>query len=215
MMPPGFMVRFGSMAAPLSLRRGASSRWTRTDTGPGRSGAFDVTGEPDIRLATFDGPISVRGWDRDEVYVEIEKRGRETGQRSRQIEVVSRPERAVSIRSEARQPGGEEIRVRRADDAVAGGEDRWRRSPAGSNIVLRTGDGSTQHRAGEGADRAANRTTADIQGLDLSGDVFARPMTAAIRLKSVDGRCDVVTGDGSITIDGRSISCGRARATAR
>src|SRR5262245_34927118 len=36
---------------------------------------FTVTGTPDVRLATFDGSIVIRGWDRDEVSVEIEKRG--------------------------------------------------------------------------------------------------------------------------------------------
>ena len=38
---------------------------------------FTVKGTPDVRLATFDGSIVIRGWDRDEVSVEIEKRGRD------------------------------------------------------------------------------------------------------------------------------------------
>ena len=38
---------------------------------------FTVKGSPDVKLATFDGSIVIRGWDRDEVSVEIEKRGRD------------------------------------------------------------------------------------------------------------------------------------------
>ena len=36
---------------------------------------YKVAGTPDVSLATFDGPIEVRAWDRAEVSIEIEKRG--------------------------------------------------------------------------------------------------------------------------------------------
>ena len=36
---------------------------------------FEVTGTPDIDLSTFDGPIEILGWDRQDVRIEIEKRG--------------------------------------------------------------------------------------------------------------------------------------------
>ena len=37
---------------------------------------FTVTGPGQIALSTFDGSIQVRGWDRNEVAVEVEKIGR-------------------------------------------------------------------------------------------------------------------------------------------
>src|SRR5689334_14392398 len=36
---------------------------------------FTVSGEPDLHLRTFDGSIQLKSWDRNEVLVEIEKRG--------------------------------------------------------------------------------------------------------------------------------------------
>src|SRR4029079_9611822 len=39
---------------------------------------FTVSGEPDLRLRTFDGSIQLKSWDRDDVLVEIEKRGPDT-----------------------------------------------------------------------------------------------------------------------------------------
>ena len=38
---------------------------------------FAVTGKPDVTLATFDGAIEIRPWDKAEVQVVIEKRGRD------------------------------------------------------------------------------------------------------------------------------------------
>jgi hypothetical protein len=40
---------------------------------------FVVNGVPDVDLSTFDGRIAVRGWDRSEVRVVVEKRGGEPG----------------------------------------------------------------------------------------------------------------------------------------
>src|SRR5712671_5087600 len=38
---------------------------------------FTVSGKPDVALATFDGPIEIRPWDKADVQVVIEKRGRD------------------------------------------------------------------------------------------------------------------------------------------
>src|SRR5918992_3735255 len=38
---------------------------------------FQVTGQPDVVLQTFDGSIEVHSWDRDSIEVEIEKRAME------------------------------------------------------------------------------------------------------------------------------------------
>src|SRR5687767_14166556 len=39
---------------------------------------FTVTGSPDLNLRTFDGAIQLKSWDRNEVLVEIERRGPDT-----------------------------------------------------------------------------------------------------------------------------------------
>ena len=38
---------------------------------------FTVAGDPQLHISTFDGAVEVRSWDRNEVLVEIEKRGRD------------------------------------------------------------------------------------------------------------------------------------------
>lgn len=160
---------------------------------------FEVTGAPDINLSTFDGPIDVRGWDRDEVFVEIEKRGREKDG-VEQIEVVA-DQKGNRINLEARQPGGKKYAfgmltsMTRSAKLIAS-------VPRGSNIVLRSGDGSISIEQVKG--KIELRTNdGSITGLDLGGDLLARTDDGGVRLNSVDGRCDVVTGDGSIVLDGR------------
>ena len=37
---------------------------------------FTVSGKPDVALATFDGSIEIRTWDKQDVQVTIEKRGK-------------------------------------------------------------------------------------------------------------------------------------------
>jgi hypothetical protein len=188
----------GAMLAPLAL--GACV--VRVDSNDFRAREekrFQVTGAPEINLTTFDGPIDVRGWDRDEVFVEVEKRGREKDA-VEQIEVVSE-QKGNRITLEARQPGGKKYAfgmltaMSRSAKLIAS-------IPRGSNIVLRTGDGSITIEQVKG--RIELRTSdGNITGLDLSGDLLARTDDGGVRLNSLDGRCDVVTGDGSITLDGR------------
>src|SRR5262249_37776994 len=38
---------------------------------------FEMTGQPDVVLSTFDGSIEIRPWDRGDVRVVVEKRGRD------------------------------------------------------------------------------------------------------------------------------------------
>jgi hypothetical protein len=188
----------GAMLAPLAL--GACV--VRVDSNDFRAREekrFQVTGAPEINLTTFDGPIDVRGWDRDEVFVEVEKRGREKDA-VEQIEVVS-DQKGNRITLEARQPGGKKYAfgmltaMSRSAKLIAS-------IPRGSNIVLRTGDGSISIEQVKG--KIELRTSdGSITGLDLSGDLLARTDDGSVRLNSLDGRCDVITGDGSITLDGR------------
>jgi len=160
---------------------------------------FHVDGVPEVRLATFDGSITVRGWDRDEVYVEVEKRGRDRDE-VQSIEVVSdQSGRQVSI--EARQPA-----ARKYAFGVVTTRTREARLvasvPEGANLVLRTGDGALSVERIKG--RLELRTSdGNVTGLDLQGDLFAQTEEGHIRLEGVDGRCDVATGDGSITLQGR------------
>jgi hypothetical protein len=154
---------------------------------------------PELNLSTFDGAIDIRGWDRPEVRVEVEKRGSDKALLE-QIEVVA-DQKGNQITLEARRPSSKKYAfgmletVNRSAKLTAS-------VPAGSNLTLVTGNGNVtiervkgriELRTGDGA----------INGLDISGDISARTDDGNVRMESIDGRCDIVTGDGTITVGGR------------
>ena len=74
--------------------------------------------------------------------------------------------------------------------------------PTGSDLVVRTGDGSIRvdHVNGKVELRSGDGS---VTGRDSSGDVVAHTEDGAIRLEGVDGKCDVASDDGSIAVQGR------------
>lgn len=162
---------------------------------------FEVKGTPDLRLATFNGSIEVRTWDRPEVRVEIEKRG-------------GNKEMAESIRVEVDQQGDRvriEARGPDTDDWVFGlaGVAHISRSarlvatvPHECHLAIASGDGGLQ------VERVAGRMelrTGDgsVRGLDLDGDVTVNTGDGSIKLEGLSGRLDARTGDGSVAAQGR------------
>lgn len=186
----------GALLAPLAL--GACV--VRVDSNEVRSREekrFKVDGTADISLTTFDGAIDIRGWDRDEVYVEVEKRGREKDAVDA-VEVVA-DQKGNRVWVEARQPAsrqyGMDMLSSRSAKLIAS-------VPTGANLTVHSGDGSITVERVKG--RLELRTSdGSVNGLDLTGDVLARTEHGSVRLTSVDGRCDVVSGDGSVTLEGR------------
>jgi hypothetical protein len=160
---------------------------------------FRVSGPTDISLVTFDGAVDVRGWDRDEVFVEIEKRAADKNLLN-EIEVVSE-QQGNQIRVEARRPPDSKYGwsrfagTSRSAKLIAS-------VPMGSNVVVRSGDGNITIERVKG--RLDLRTSdGDLNGIDLTGDVAARTGDGRIRFDGIDGSCDVVTGDGNISLSGR------------
>lgn len=160
---------------------------------------FKVSGPTDITLVTFDGAIDVRGWDRNEVYIEIEKRGPDRALLG-EIEVVSEQD-GNQIRLEARQPPDRKYRwgmlnrVSRRAKLIAS-------VPMGSNLFVRTGDGAVTVERVKG--RLDLRTSdGDLNGIDLTGEITARTGDGTVKFDGIDGKCDIVTGDGSIALSGR------------
>jgi len=162
---------------------------------------FSIKGTPDVKLATFDGSIVVRGWDRDEVSIEIEKRGRDKAAVD-DIEIASEQNGNV-ISVEAKRKGSAKrsygIGVFHQMSLTA----RLVASvPTGSNLIIRTDDGSirVEHVTGKIELRSADGS---VTGRDLTGDIFAHTEDGSIRLEGIDGRCDVASDDGSIAVQGR------------
>jgi len=166
------------------------------------------TGAADLSLTTFDGAIDVRGWDRNEVRVDVEKRGSDKALLD-QIEVVAE-QKGNQITVEARRPSSKKYAFGMLE-TVSRSAKLTASVPAGSNLTITTGHGNVTIERVKG--RIELRTSdGTINALDIGGDISARTDSGSVRLESVDGRCDIVTGDGAITLAGR-LDLLRARTT--
>lgn len=166
---------------------------------------FQVSGVPQVELATFDGSIEVRPWDKPEVQVVVEKHARDKADADT-IEVHAE-QNGSHVSIDVRQPKG--------SHAFSLG---WHTSrsaklivsvPAKSDVAAKSGDGSIdiervsghlELRSGDGS----------IRGRDLGGDLKAHTGDGSIKLENLDGGIDVDTGDGSVTLGGKLTSL-RAR----
>jgi len=171
-------------------------RWRRSEPYVERDEKhFAVSGKPDIALATFDGAIEIRPWDKADVQVVIEKRGRDK-------ETVS----AIDVKAEQH---GDRIEISVTEPKRDHSGFRFHfdnRSarlivsvPAASDVTARSGDGSidierisghVQLRSGDGS----------IHGRMLGGDVEANTGDGSIRLDGKLTSVRVHTGDGSVAI---------------
>jgi DUF4097 and DUF4098 domain-containing protein YvlB len=141
---------------------------------------FAVTGTPDVALATFDGSIEIRPWDKADVQVVVEKRGRNRDD-------------VAAIEVKAEQHGNRiEVSVTHPKrDHTGFNFDFHSRSarlivslPAASDVTAKSGDGAI-----------------DIEG--VTGHAQLRSGDGHIRARMIAGDVDIHTGDGSITLDGK------------
>jgi DUF4097 and DUF4098 domain-containing protein YvlB len=156
---------------------------------------FAVSAKPDIALTTFDGSIEVRPWDKADVQVIVEKRGRDKDD-------------VAAIEVKAEQHGDRiEVTVSEPKRDHAGFNFHFHNRsarlivsvPAASDVSAKSGDGSidiervaghVQLRSGDGS----------IRGRMLGGDIEANTGDGSIKLDGKLTSVRVHTGDGSVTI---------------
>jgi hypothetical protein len=139
---------------------------------------FTVGAAPEVRVRTFDGAVRVKSWDRNEVLLEIERRGPDN--QTAEALVVNATQEGNRIVIEAPSPEGQR-------NVIHFGS--WQSPsvaltvtvPRRVTIEARTGDGSI---------------TVD----DLAGTVGLDSGDGSIRASRIEGRIRAHTGDGSITI---------------
>jgi hypothetical protein len=194
----------GRAAIVAALAIGATACVVRVDSDGFRlreEKRFGTKGRPTVQLSTFDGPIVIRGWDRSEVSVEVEKRGRDKAA-AEAIEVLAEQKGDV-VRVEARK---KDLDGERSYSIGWSGPSRSAKMvvsvPTGSDLVVRTGDGSirVEHVNGRVELKSADGS---VTGREISGDVLAHTEDGSIRLEGIDGKCDAASEDGSITVQGR------------
>jgi len=169
---------------------GLSVRETRT---------FKVTGAPQLTLATFDGAIEVRAWDKPEIEVEIEKRAMEQSL----VDQITIEEHQVGDTVELRVKGP----ARREFSGVTVGVNispsaRLRVSvPRSLTLTASSGDGAIS--ADDIAGTISLRTEdGSVSATRVHGDLEIRTGDGSIRIDEAAGRLTVETGDGSITLNG-------------
>jgi DUF4097 and DUF4098 domain-containing protein YvlB len=156
---------------------------------------FAVSGKPDVALATFDGSIEIRPWDKADVQVVVEKRGRDKDDVAAiEVKAEQHGDRIeVTVTEPKRDHGGFNFHInnRSAKLIVS--------VPESSDVSAKSGDGSidiervaghVQLRSGDGS----------IRGRMLGGDVEANTGDGSIRLDGKLSSVRVHTGDGSVVI---------------
>jgi hypothetical protein len=149
---------------------------------------FSVSGSPRVNVSTFDGSITVHGWDKREVmYTATKSASYEDDLKQISIESEQRNDGiSVLARSEDNRTGNVDIEIylpRNASVHVTSDDGALRLGGVSGDITLRTGDGS-------------------IEVSDGSGTLQLNTGDGSIRVNKFDGALDARTGDGSITIDG-------------
>jgi DUF4097 and DUF4098 domain-containing protein YvlB len=159
---------------------------------------FAVAGKADVVVSTFDGSIEIRSWDKPDVQVVVEKRGRNK-------EAVA----AIDVHAEQ---NGDHVEVSVTEPKRVGGFDLHfgtSRSakllislPAASDVSARSGDGSIDIEQVNGHVRLRSGD-GSIRGRSLGGDVNATTGDGSIKIDGVVGALSADTGDGSITAGGK------------
>jgi len=161
---------------------------------------FSTSGTPDVTLATFDGSIEVRAWDKPEVQIVIEKR-------------AASKDAAATIQVRADQ-SGDRVTVEATVPKSNGFGFHFGTSRAAKLIVMTPANANVAARSGDGAidiERIAGRFDlksgdGSIHARDVHGDVKAQTGDGSIKVEGVDGALDVDTGDGSVVASGTMTS---------
>jgi hypothetical protein len=158
-----------------------------------------ANGPVDLSLRTFDGSIQMKSWDKDEVVVEIERRGPD--QRSTEALAVNTSQDGNRIVVEVPEP-----RDRR--DGIHIGS--WQSpsvslrvtAPRRLTVDARTGDGSIDADDLVGA-VGLSSGDGSIRTRRVQGVVRVRTGDGSISMSDAAGRVEADSGDGSIDLAGR------------
>jgi DUF4097 and DUF4098 domain-containing protein YvlB len=153
----------------------------------------------DLRVQTFDGLIEVRSWDRNEVLVEIERRGPD--QASAEALTVNQTQEGNRIAVEAPSPGSRRSVVG-FGSWVSHAVNLTVTAPRRVQLSARTGDGRIDVRDLEGT-VDVNSGDGGITASNVNGQLQAHTGDGQIQIDSVTGRVDADSGDGPIEIAGR------------
>lgn len=152
------------------------------------SKTFSVAGSPRVNIVTFDGEVTVRGWDKPQVMYTATKRGGDE-QELKQVAIQTEQQgSSVSIVAKSEESIGSASLVvyvpRNSTLHVSSQDGELNLEGVSGELTLRTGDGS-------------------IKVTNGGGQLQVNTGDGEIRIAGFEGQVDARTGDGSISLDGK------------
>ncbi|HEX6283415.1 MAG TPA: DUF4097 family beta strand repeat-containing protein, partial [Pyrinomonadaceae bacterium] len=150
--------------------------------------SFSVSGTPRVNISTFDGPITIRAWDKPEVHYMATKRAHDE-ESLKQITIVGEQQGqtiTISARNEHQYNGSVHLDVyvpRASSLHVSSGDGPLTLDGVSGDITLRSGDGP-------------------ITVNNSGGQLHVNTGDGPIHIVKFDGQVDARTGDGPIALDG-------------
>jgi len=167
------------------------------------SKTFTVTGRANLNIRTYDGNVTLRGWDKPQVTFTTTKRGTDREELG-EIQVQATQEgptiSIVAISESGNGSADLEVFVPRSTTVNASTDDgAMSVEGVSGDLILRTGDGSIEASGGNGH-LEANTGDGGIQIKDFQGQVKARTGDGDITLDGTFNALAADTGSGSITL---------------
>jgi hypothetical protein len=150
--------------------------------------SFTVSGSPRVNITTFDGNVTVRGWDKSEVTYTATSRS-DTEDSLKQLSILTEQQGqtiSLNARNETEVNGSVNFEVyvpRRATLHVSSGDGGVNLDGVSGEITLRSGDGA-------------------IEVTNSTGQLQVNTGDGTIQISKFDGQVDARTGDGTIALDG-------------
>ena len=150
--------------------------------------SFAVTGSPRVNITTFDGPVTVRGWDKSEVsYTATKRAGDEESLKQISIQTEQQGQTiSINAVNENADNGSVHLEVhvpRNSSLHVTSGDGPLTLDGVSGDITLRSGDGP-------------------ISVNNSGGQLHVNTGDGPIQINRFDGQVDARTGDGPIALDG-------------
>ena len=166
--------------------------------------SFPVSGPPRVNIATFDGHVTVRGWDKSEVKYTATSHA-DTDDAIKQIDIVTEQQGQVitiSARNEHQRNASVAFDVfvpRQSTLHVSSGDGAVSLDGVSGEITLRSGDGAIEV-SNSGGQLQVNTGDGTIQISKFDGQVDARTGDGAIALDGIFKALSARTGDGEISL---------------
>ena len=154
--------------------------------------SFSVSGTPRVNISTFDGPITIRAWDKPEVHYVATKRAPDE-ESLKHITIVGEQQGqtiSINAKNEEQYNGSVqlEVHVPRASSLhVTSGDGPLTLDGVSGDITLRSGDGP-------------------ITVNNSGGQLHVNTGDGPIQINKFDGQLDARTGDGPIVLDGTFVA---------